>query len=131
MNLIWTQIIYLSLQIDSNSMILNIHILRWLLPKSCFLQGLLQVGAVSVDEVVKGFPVEVVEEVVDFLNKHLQGRNVIFRTQQLLFPLDLGKRPHLFNTFELAGVHWNGQRNEHLGNLISRNKRGMRSVSVV
>ena len=123
----------MSLQIDSNS-ILNIQIiriLRWLLPKSCFLQGLLQVGAVSVDEVVKGFPVEVVEEAVDFLNKHLQGRNVIFRTQQLLFPLDLGKRPHLFDAVELAGVHWNGQRNEHLGNLISRNKRGMRSVSVV
>ena len=123
----------MSLQIDSNS-ILNIQIiriLRWLLPKSCFLQGLLQVGAVSVDEVVKGFPVEVVEEAVDLLNEHLQGRNVIFRTQQLLFPLDLGKRPHLFDAVELAGVHWNGQRNEHLGNLISRNKRGMRSVSVV
>ena len=102
-----------------------------LLPKGCLLQGLLQVGAVSVEEVLKGFPVEIVEEAVDLLYEPLQSRNVIFRTQQLLFPLDLGKRPHLFNTVELAGVDWNGQRDKHLWYLISRNKRGMRSVSVV
>jgi len=65
------------------------HSLLLLLPKSCLLQGLLQVGAVSVEEVVKGFPVEVVEEAVDLLNELLQGMNIFFRTQQLLFPLDL------------------------------------------
>ena len=90
-----------------------------LLPKGCLLQGLLQVGAVSVEEVLKDFPVEIVEEAVDLLDELLQCRDINFRTQQLLFPLDLGKRPHLFDAVELAGVDWNGQRDKHLWYLVS------------